>query len=211
MGTRCGKAQAGSLDEKAADRVQCRLCGRSFMAITYTHLVRKHGAREANPIQAYLRRFRLSTPYGRETLKKSSDARYAFWDRVGRKWSPPQILAAIRKRHAQGLPLNIRAIGQAKLSPLRNNAVRFFGSWDRAVALAGIEVRVRIYPRWNRAKVIEGLRLRYDSGRALISRATIREDSALYMAGRYYFGSWEAALRAAKIPISRASNRKRQT
>jgi hypothetical protein len=60
-------------------------------------------------------------------------------------------------------------------------------------------------------KVIEGIRRRYRLGRPLNMKAMAEEDIALYMAGRFYMGTWKAALRAAKMNISRIYNQQKRT
>ena len=52
------------------------------------------------------------------------------------KWTAKTIVAEIRLRHRKGEPLNLRAVLPASL-PTRG--AEFFGSWDKALAAAGLD------------------------------------------------------------------------
>lgn len=54
---------------------------------------------------------------------------------------------------------------------------------------------------WTAQRVIEKIQERHQAGQPVNVQRVHCEDSPLLAAGRRYFGSWTAALRAAKVPI----------
>ena len=76
-----------------------------------------------------------------------------------------------------------------------NAARRHFGQWRRAVEASGLEPTRRI---WSRETIIVEIKQRRAEGRSLGSgdRANIN----LVAAAVRHFGSWTAALKAARVP-----------
>lgn len=114
-----------------------------------------------------------------------------------KKWSKASVIEAIRRRHKRDLPLRILSDQR-----LTNAAVRYFGSWDQALAGAGIDTGS---PSPAALHVIQEIRSRYQQGLSL-ARADCRSlaDSAAVQ-----IGSWEQALdlagaRSYRKPWSRA-------
>lgn len=120
------------------------------------------------------------------------------------------VVAGIRKRKAEGRSLKRVAV----LAPHRLGgdkgfhqiAVRHFGSWDKALAAAGLDPdrespwRCWTYP--SAKLVIEAIRLRHQKGLGLNARCLHRKiseggDTTLYARGKKFFGSWDKALAAA--------------
>lgn len=156
--------------------VRCRLCGRQFEAVTYSHLLYVH--RIGKP-QAYKDRFGLSkitsTRVRRmiaaeKTLVRDSDLRYLreHWGRVSlremgeRTGRDPATLRAQARR--LGLPYLVE--------------------------------------RWDRAKVERMIRGMRRGRRPLTSGRVRTDDPGLYKAARYYFKSWRNAVTAAGIIYS---------
>jgi hypothetical protein len=63
-----------------------------------------------------------------------------------RGWSREELLAEIRRWHAEGHPMNYKAV-QRSYQALIHQARRFFGSWDAACAAAGVPIPGRDLPR----------------------------------------------------------------
>lgn len=77
---------------------------------------------------------------------------------------------------------------------------RLFGRWDRALSAAGLDADdVARYRRWDRNTVAFELRSRAQDDEPLNSGAIQQEDSGLHAAAVRHFGSYDGALRAAKV------------
>jgi len=117
-----------------------------------------------------------------------------------------EVLNGITKRLRLNLPLNPRAVltGMDSNCALNRGAIRFFGSWSKAIEAAGLDydafLRKSRYP--SPEKVIHEIRRRHEKKLSLITREVRRgnnRDHALYDKTLEFFGSWKKALSAAKI------------
>jgi hypothetical protein len=82
-------------------------------------------------------------------------------------WSKERIIETIRQRHEQGLTL----VGLQKSNRgLRNAARRYFGTWEQAVAAAGIPPSWK--HRWRQEEFLELLR-RYAQPGVRLSSARV--------------------------------------
>jgi len=75
-------------------------------------------------------------------------------------------------------------------------AVRHFGSWKAALEAAGDKNPT--VTRWTKTNVIAAIRQDMEAGHSVASNDMRRRNENLYMAGRRRFGSWAAAVDAAK-------------
>ena len=107
-----------------------------------------------------------------------------------RKWSPEEVLRAIRRRHEQHLSL--RAAWREDPG-LCSSARRLFGSWTAAIRAAAIEPAEPAYP--NPQDVVDAILLRHCAGLPLSGGD--RAFPTLYWAARKRFGTWRAAMEAA--------------
>jgi hypothetical protein len=127
-------------------------------------------------------------------------------------WSREAVLAAIRRRRREGLPLNSVAVREESQALTHQARIRF-GSWDAALQAAGIDpVRVRLnHAKWTRAEVITALRRRHGEGRPLRLRDVRAEEPRLAKAAQRLFPSSLArALRAAGLDPALAGHRARR-
>jgi hypothetical protein len=77
---------------------------------------------------------------------------------------------------------------------------RLFGRWDRALHAAGLDADdVSRYRRWDRNTVAFELRARAMDDEPLNSGAIQQDDSGLHAAAVRHFGSYDRALRAARV------------
>lgn len=75
-----------------------------------------------------------------------------------------------------------------------------FGSWARALQVAGVDADdYRRYRAWDRESVAFDLKQRYADDDAVNSGAVQAEDPGLHAAAVRYFGSFDLALRAARL------------
>ena len=113
------------------------------------------------------------------------------------KWTREAILGTIQERHAAGKPINTLAVKQAGLGGFYRAACKSFGSYKKAVEVAGIEyAKVRkITPDWSRDKVVKAISGLAAAGHDLNVSAAQHAQSSLVTAAYRLFGSWDAALR----------------
>jgi hypothetical protein len=181
-------------DEEGPDAIVCRLCGKTFRAITFSHLRFAHGQEGERPVRDYKRRFGLPAAASRDTRRLMRRRREEHWDRLGKHWTRARVIREIRRLVAAGACLNQRAVPLT----LYVAGQRLFGSWARALRAAGQDPeRHRKYPRLDAGGVIAAIRALLADGRKLSDRTADREHPHLHDVAERIFGSWGAALRAA--------------
>jgi len=79
---------------------------------------------------------------------------------------------------------------------LRQAAGNYFGSWKEALAAAGADPKNG--RKWTKATVAAAIRRDLEQGLPVNSLAVVRRNEGLYAAGRRRFGSWAAAVEAAR-------------
>lgn len=120
------------------------------------------------------------------------------------RWSKPLIIRLIKEARKKGEDLHWSAVtkrrdelGRAAFASLQP---RLFGRWDRALSAAGLDAdEVSKYRRWDKNTVAFELRARAKDDEPLNSGAIQKDDSGLHAAAVRHFGSWDKALRAAKV------------
>ncbi|NMP24880.1 hypothetical protein [Sulfobacillus harzensis] len=117
-------------------------------------------------------------------------------------WSQDLVIAAIRERDCNGLPLNSQALLEEDPNLLAAGR-RYFKSWPNALAAAGLPRPVRAYGRqrphgyWTVDRLVEEIQSRAQRGEPLNASAVQRDNNPLIAAATYHFGSWSEALRVA--------------
>jgi len=130
------------------------------------------------------------------------------------RWSKNLIIAEVKKAKRAGIDLHWSAVtkrrdelGKAAFASLQP---RLFGTWDRALHAAGLDAdEINLYRKWNRNSIAFELKHMASENQPLSSGAVQKEDPGLHAAALRYFGSYDSALRAAKIDP--ATVRQRQT
>src|SRR5215217_2276312 len=120
------------------------------------------------------------------------------------RWTKQAIIRLIKQARRDGQDLHWSAVtrrrdelGRAAFASLQP---RLFGRWDRALSAAGLDADdVSRYRRWDRNTVAFELRARAQDDEPLNSGAIQRDDSGLHAAAVRHFGSYDRALRAAKV------------
>lgn len=116
-----------------------------------------------------------------------------------RRWTEEDILAAIRSRKEQGLPLNSRAV-RLDDTPLFQAALRAYGTWEEVLRVSGIDpsaVRLRSRPqRWPEERIAYVLKEIVEQGYSLSPAQMKKYWPSLYHAGCNKYGSWRETLRA---------------
>lgn len=131
-------------------------------------------------------------------------------------WTPPWIVRLIKQAKRAGEDLNWRsvshrrdALGHAALAAVRP---RLFGSWDKAIEAAGLNTdKIRRYHKWDRPRIVVELRRRVSEDQAVNSGVVQREIPGLYGAATRIFGSFDNALRAARLDPQRVRQRREWT
>jgi hypothetical protein len=118
-----------------------------------------------------------------------------------RKWTKDTVLAELKARHRETLPINSGTLQKDEPS-LHAAAVRHFHAYDDALRAAKLDPeKVRQRKQWNRAEVIKSLKVLKKSGKRVSDSIIRREEPALYGAAIRLFGSFTTARTAAGIKI----------
>jgi hypothetical protein len=120
------------------------------------------------------------------------------------RWTKQAIIRLIKQAKRDGQDLHWSAVtrrrdelGRAAFASLQP---RLFGRWDRALSAAGLDAdEVSRYRRWDRNMVAFELRSRAMDDEPLNSGAIQQDDSGLHAAAVRHFGSYDRALRAARV------------
>ena len=120
------------------------------------------------------------------------------------RWTKQSIIRLIKEARRNGDDLHWSAVtkrrdelGRAAFASLQP---RLFGRWDRALHAAGLDADdVSRYRRWDRNTVAFELRARAMDDEPLNSGAIQQDDSGLHAAAVRHFGSYDRALRAARV------------
>lgn len=120
------------------------------------------------------------------------------------RWTKQRIIVVIKQARRKGEDLHWGAVtqrrdelGRAAFAAMQP---RLFGKWDRALHAAGLDADdVACYRSWDKNTVTFEIRSRAQSDEALSSGALQKEDPGLHAAAVRYFGSYDRALRAARL------------
>lgn len=125
--------------------------------------------------------------------------------KTGRKnirWTSDQVLTEVRAWRDRGEALYANHV-RLNYQELLAAAIRYYGSWQKAVETAGIPYdQVRKYRKWSNETIIQEIRDLHARGVDLSFRAMAlsQYNAMVYAAIRpKYFGSWKAALEAAGL------------
>jgi hypothetical protein len=191
------------IEREYRDFVTCKICGRKFRILT-AHLIKTHAITPGEYRRAFpeaelmsetlriARRGERRKPINRHTT-------LPHWEEL---WTPEYLLDRIEAYNEHGDSINFHSL-QVHDKSTTEAAIRFFGSWDAAMARLGInpdEYRrqspgIRLSPE----EVIRGLKARRQKRLPLNESALSQSDLRLYNAARRRFGSYSKALEAAGI------------
>lgn len=185
----------------ATDSVTCRLCGKEYRSINYSHLRRAHRFRTAHPVTEYKRRFGLRWAASEDCRDKIRRAKVDYYEREGRHWTQERILKCIRTRHARGQSL-VPARLKASSLALYEAAHRLLGGWRPALQAAGLDPERHFAhpPPLSRKELLRALRMAYRRGDLRRGTRMKANNSRLVSASFRTHGSWLAALREAGVP-----------
>jgi hypothetical protein len=128
------------------------------------------------------------------------------YDQVLRRprWSKQTIIAEIKKARRAGIELHWSAVSQRRdelgKAAFASLQPRLFGQWHRALHAAGLDAdQISQYRNWDRHTVVFELKGRASDREKLNSGALQQEDPGLHASAVRYFGSYDKALKAAKL------------
>ncbi len=113
------------------------------------------------------------------------------------RWSPPSILAMIRRLSHQRQPVTAVQPNE-RYDNLVSAARRHYGSWRNAVLASGVNpITLQRAVYWNRERVIEAILMRALRGDSVVARLV--KPRSLVEAGHRLFGHWREAVSAAGL------------
>ena len=130
------------------------------------------------------------------------------------RWTKQEIIRLIKQARRAGEDLHWSAVtkrgdelGRAAFASLQK---RLFGSWDRALAASGLDADdISQYRKWDKNSIAFELKGRFRDSEPLNSGAVQKEDPGLHAAAVRHFGSYDNALRAAKVDPAKIRRRQR--
>lgn len=132
------------------------------------------------------------------------------------RWTKQMIITAIKQAKRSGEDLHWSAVtrrrdelGKAAFASLQQ---RLFGGWDRALHAAGLDAdEINRYRKWDKETIVFELRARSRERQPINSGAIQRELPGLHAAAVRHFGSYDDALRGARIDPTKVRERRRWT
>jgi hypothetical protein len=132
------------------------------------------------------------------------------------RWTKQLIIRLIKQARKKDQDLHWSAVtkrrdelGRAAFASLQP---RLFGRWDRALQAAGLDAdEVSRYRRWDRNTIAFELRSRSQDKEPVNSGAIQQDDSGLHAAAVRHFGTYDKALKAAKVDPAKVRRRRTWT
>jgi len=129
------------------------------------------------------------------------------------RWNKAAIIGLIKQGRRDGEDLHWSAVTKRRdelaKAAFASLQPRLFGSWDRALHAAGLDAdEVNRYRKWTRKTIVFELRQRYRDHEPLNSGAIQRDEPGLHAAAVRHFGSYDEALRAAKLDPNKIRERR---
>ena len=129
------------------------------------------------------------------------------------RWTRQAIVELIKAAHRAGQDLHWSAVtkrrdelGKAAFASLQP---RLFGSWDEALQAAGLDAdAINRYRKWDKERVVGSIKVRWRDRQPLNSGTLQRQDPGLHAAAVRHFGSYDDALRAAKLDPEKVRERR---
>ncbi|HMO26552.1 MAG TPA: hypothetical protein PKB10_09795 [Tepidisphaeraceae bacterium] len=140
-----------------------------------------------------------------------------YADQVRRPyWTVQRVIATIKAARKQQKNLHWGAVSRRKdaLGRAAHAAVqkRLFGSWARALQASGVDPdEVAMYRRWDKPSLAFELRSRAADDAVLNAGDLQKEDPGLHAACLRHFGSYPAALKAARLNPDKIRRRRTWT
>lgn len=175
---------------------QCRICG-EWLSVLGKHLSIGHGTSRDEYLDEYGADCELSSQMFRVSkFRGGTDCGIAHWEKI---WSRYYVLDWIMLLYERGHDVNYWAVAHS-FKPLAYQGIFFFGSWDEALRLSGLNPEtIRRHPlhrKWSKPMIAASLRELADAKKSG-ARGDVPVDLA--MAIKRYYGSTESACKAAGL------------
>lgn len=108
-------------------------------------------------------------------------------------WTKKKIIDEIKMINDSGHTLKYTVMRKKRRS-LFNTAIKFFGTWENAVIKSGIDYSYKKH-KWNPQKIKEKIIEIHNDGEPLNTAHVNSKYSDLHASARYYFKSWEEAVK----------------
>ena len=130
------------------------------------------------------------------------------------RWTKARVIDLIKQARRDNQDLHWSAVtrrrdelGKAAFACLQE---RLFGTWDRALQAAGLDPdEISLYRSWDEESILYELRSLSREGKPMNSGSLQQEDPGLLAAAMRRFGSYDAALLAAKLDPEQIRRRRR--
>jgi len=115
-------------------------------------------------------------------------------------WSRGKIVEQVRALAAAGEPLNVSS-AEVKHGGLVGAAAVYFGSWRNALETAGLDYsKIKRQKDWTKEEIVSEIkRMKAQALDLSTTIAVRRKYRNLHAAAVRYYGSWAAAMKAAKL------------
>lgn len=124
------------------------------------------------------------------------------YEKIRRKsfWSRKRIVKRIQELGTAGQPLYVSA-AEKKYGGLVGAATVYFGSWRKAITASGYDyVKIKRQKEWSPKEIVVEIRRMRQEGLRLDTTIPVRlKYRTLHAAAVRYYGSWAAAMKAAKL------------
>lgn len=112
------------------------------------------------------------------------------------KWSAEIVILAIQKRHRRAWKLNAYYV-ETHCSRLYSAAIRYFGTWNKALAAAQVPIPYR--NTWSKEIIVQKIKELAERDQPLNNHYIKQTHGILYTVSCQYFGGWGKAVEAAGI------------
>jgi hypothetical protein len=124
------------------------------------------------------------------------------YDKIRRKnfWSKEKIVEQILALKRAGKPLNVSA-AEISHGGLVGATTVYYGSWRAAIKAAGLDyTKIKKQKEWSKEEIVSEIKRMNREGLPLGTTIPVRAKyRILHAAAIRYFGSWAAAMKAAKL------------
>lgn len=174
------------------NRVKCKICGKYYSMITWSHL-RNHNT----TTEAYKKKFKIDLVKSDELRYRSSQIRIE--SQRYPSWGPNKIIEKIQEVYEKERNLNPYSAKKHYIK-LYDAALYYFDSWKKAIEEAGYNFTEVTDIKYDKKLVSRDIKKLYKAGKLEIAAdMTDKGHGTLYNASVNHFGSFSEAVEEAGI------------
>ncbi|KPB04727.1 hypothetical protein [Bacillus sp. CHD6a] len=125
------------------------------------------------------------------------------------RWKPEEVIEEIKRLHRIKSDLSNKEIRITK-NTLFKAAVRYFGSWKRALDKADIDYNIYLKTKpkgyWSEKQIINEIRKMFSEGKPINSSYVMTNNKSLYGTARRMFKTWEESVTLAGFDYNAVRN-----